>query len=211
MKSYRQFCSVARALDVVGDRWALLIVRDLLLGPRRYTDLAEGLPGIGSNVLATRLRELEAAGVVERRRLPAPTPVAVYDLTDEGRGLRSVVDALARWGAPRLSAPTDDDTVAPRWFVGSVGAVVDAGALDDGARFALVIDDVPFGLHVHDGVVSAGHRAPEQPLATLTGELPDLFALARGERAHARRIDVGGDRAAGRRLLAALTGCLPDG
>ena len=78
MKSYRQFCSVARALDVVGDRWALLVVRELLLGPRRYSDLLDGLPGVGTNVLATRLRELEEAGIVTRRRLPAPTAVTVY-------------------------------------------------------------------------------------------------------------------------------------
>ena len=81
MKSYREFCSVAKALDVIGDRWALLVVRELLLGPRRYTDLLEGLPGVGTNVLSTRLRELERAGVVIRRRLLPPTAVTVYELT----------------------------------------------------------------------------------------------------------------------------------
>ena len=95
VKSYRQFCSVAKALDVVGDRWALLVVRELLLGPRRYTDLLEGLPGIGTNVLSIRLRELRAAGIVTRRRLPAPAPATVYELTDDGLELRTVLQALA--------------------------------------------------------------------------------------------------------------------
>ena len=96
MKTYGEFCGVARALDVVGDRWALLVVRELLLGPRRYTDLLEGLPGIGTNVLSTRLRELEHAGVIERTQVPAPTPAVLYRLTDDGRDLGAQSDARGR-------------------------------------------------------------------------------------------------------------------
>jgi DNA-binding HxlR family transcriptional regulator len=208
VKSYKQFCSMARALDVVGDRWALLVVRELLLGPRRYTDLAAGLPGIGTNVLATRLRDLEAAGIIERRQLPVPTPVTVYELTDDGRDLRSVVDALGRWGARLLTSPAEDDTIAPRWLVTSISAAVDAGRLDDGAVFGLIIDDERFELAIRDGVMSARHGEAGDPIATLTGALHDFFATAKGKRSHRRRIDVGGDRTAGERLVEALTGCL---
>ena len=136
MKSYRQFCSVAKALDVIGDRWALLLVRELLLGPRRYTDLLEGLPGVGTNVLSTRLRELEATGIVIRRRLPAPTAVGA-EFTHDGRDLHRVVDALAQWGDRYLSAAAPGDTVEPRWFVTSLAAPVDASSLGDRAAFQL--------------------------------------------------------------------------
>src|SRR5712691_6598074 len=88
MKHYGQACAIARALDVVGERWSLLLVRELALGPRRYRDLATGLPGIPSNVLAARLKDLQAAGVITRRTLPAPTDVTVYELTDAGRALQ---------------------------------------------------------------------------------------------------------------------------
>ena len=91
MKTYGEFCSLAKSLDVVGDRWALLVVRELLLGPRRFTDLQDGLPGIGTNVLSTRLRELEAEGIVERNVVPSPTPAVLYELTDDGRDLKPVV------------------------------------------------------------------------------------------------------------------------
>ena len=89
MKSYSQYCPVAHALDLVGERWALLIVRELMLGQRRYTDLAEALPKIGTNILAARLRDLEAAGIVRKAKLPPPAAVSVYELTDTGRALDS--------------------------------------------------------------------------------------------------------------------------
>src|SRR2546421_12497777 len=98
-RSYQQFCGIARALDLAGERWALLVVRELVLGPKRFTDLRAGLPGIGSNVLAARLKELEQNGVVARRRLPPPAASAVYELTEYGRELEEVVLAFGRWGA----------------------------------------------------------------------------------------------------------------
>src|SRR5919202_4903626 len=102
--SYRQYCAVARGLDLVGERWTLLIVRDLLTGPKRYTDLLAGLPGIGTNLLATRLRELEQHGLVARRVLPPPAGSTVYELTDVGQTLEPVVLALGRWGRRLLGA-----------------------------------------------------------------------------------------------------------
>lgn len=117
MKSYQQYCSVARALDVVGDRWVLLIVRELLaLGPSRYSDLKRGLPGIASNLLAERLKAMEAEGLLERYDAPPPVGAAVYQLTARGRELQDVLHALAHWGLPRMSGGAQDgDAVQPQW------------------------------------------------------------------------------------------------
>src|SRR3954468_24706379 len=101
MRSYGQYCSVAKALDVVGERWTLLIVRELLAqGACRYTDLRAGLPGIATNLLADRLRELEAAGIVEREDAPPPIATTLFRLTERGAALEPVIYALGRWGAP---------------------------------------------------------------------------------------------------------------
>jgi DNA-binding HxlR family transcriptional regulator len=113
-RSYDQYCPVAEALDIVGDRWALLIVRELLIGSQRYRDLQVALPRIPPNVLATRLREFEEAGLVTRRELPPPAARTVYELTAEGRGLEAVVRSLARWGMQRLEPPGPDTEVSPR-------------------------------------------------------------------------------------------------
>jgi DNA-binding HxlR family transcriptional regulator len=99
LRTYGDPCGIARALDVVGERWALLVVRELLLGPKRFTDLRTGLPGASQNVLAQRLRELEQARVVRRRRLPPPARIWVYELTEWGLELEPVVLALGRWGS----------------------------------------------------------------------------------------------------------------
>src|SRR5260370_24599353 len=106
MRSYRQYCAVAKALDVIGDRWNLLIVRELLLrGPSRYTDLLHGLPGIATNLLADRLRELELAGVLSRQDAPPPVATTLFALTPRGGELAPVVDELGRWGAPLMAEP----------------------------------------------------------------------------------------------------------
>jgi DNA-binding HxlR family transcriptional regulator len=105
-RSYNDLCPIARALDVVGERWALLVVRELLLGPQRFSDLRAELPGVSSNLLTDRLRELEARGVVRRRVLPPPAGSSVYELTDRGHRLEAVLDALGDWGAAE-SPPAD--------------------------------------------------------------------------------------------------------
>src|SRR6478735_12030850 len=116
-KHYDQYCPVAHALDVVGDRWALLVVRELMQGPKRYTDLADGLPGIGTNILAARLRDLETAGVVAKKTLPPPAASRVYDLTEYGLELKPVMRELALWGARSLGPPTADDELFPGWLL----------------------------------------------------------------------------------------------
>lgn len=115
-RSYDQFCAAARALDSVGDRWTLLIVRELLAGPRRYTDLHADLPGVSTDVLASRLKDMEQSGLAVRRRLPPPAAASVYELTEHGRGLLPVLSALARWGTPALAERRPTDAVRAHWF-----------------------------------------------------------------------------------------------
>src|SRR5213076_2721880 len=109
-RKYGQGCGTAHALDLVGDRWALLVVRELVLGPKRFTDLREGLPGIGPNVLSQRLKELEEAEVVRQRVLPPPAGSSVYELTDWGLELEEVIVQLARWGARSPQLPREAET-----------------------------------------------------------------------------------------------------
>ncbi|MER6690871.1 winged helix-turn-helix transcriptional regulator [Streptomyces minutiscleroticus] len=115
-RSYDQYCSAARALDSVGDRWTLLIVRELLAGPRRYTDLHADLPGVSTDVLASRLRDMEREGLTTRRRLPPPGAAYVYELTARGRRLLPVLQALSAWGAPALGERAATDAVRAHWF-----------------------------------------------------------------------------------------------
>ena len=115
-KRYDQYCPIACSLGLVGERWTLLVVRELMHGPKRYTDLVDGLHGIGTNILAARLKELEAAGLVERRKLPPPAASTVYELTPTGQELRPVLHELARFGA-RLIGPPPLDALEPGWLV----------------------------------------------------------------------------------------------
>jgi DNA-binding HxlR family transcriptional regulator len=110
-RTYGQFCGFARALEVIGERWALLVIRDLTVGPRRFTDLRRGLPGIPTNILAARLKELEQAGVVRRRVLPRPAAAVVYELTEHGAELEDIVDRIGLWGAKSLGQPRPGEIV----------------------------------------------------------------------------------------------------
>jgi len=111
---------MAHALDLVGDRWALLVIRELMHGPKRYTDLVEALSGIGTNILAARLRDLEGHGVVTRRTLPPPAASKVYELTDYGRELKPAMRELALWGARSLGPPTDEDELFDGWLANAM-------------------------------------------------------------------------------------------
>ena len=116
MKPYDQYCPVAHALDLVGERWSLLLVRELQHGPLRYSDLHERLPRCSTNVLATRLRELEAGGVITKRKLPPPAASTVYELTETGASLAPVIGALARWGLQTLGPPPADIETPSGWL-----------------------------------------------------------------------------------------------
>jgi DNA-binding HxlR family transcriptional regulator len=122
MRSYGQYCSVAKALDVVGDRWTLLIIRELLLqGPCRYTDLRNGLPGIATNLLADRLSELEGAGLVRREEAAPPVATTLFHLTEAGAGLEPALEALVGWGLRYMTEPAEGDEFRSHWFTFPVG------------------------------------------------------------------------------------------
>jgi len=123
-RRYDQYCPIAHALDLVGDRWALLVVRELMHGQKRYTDLAANLSGIGTNVLAARLKELEAVGIVARTTLPPPAASRVYELTDYGKELRPAMRELALWGARSLGPPTEEDELFPGWLENALDVVL---------------------------------------------------------------------------------------
>jgi DNA-binding HxlR family transcriptional regulator len=152
MKRYDQYCPMAHALDMIGDRWELLIVRELMQGPKRYTDLAEGLPGIGTNILAARLRDLESAGVLAKRILPPPAASKVYELTDYGRELKPVMRELAIWGARSLGPPKPGDEFFPGWLVNPIDTILAPSAPK--GRFEFRVGDEVASLV--DGVAHAG-------------------------------------------------------
>jgi DNA-binding HxlR family transcriptional regulator len=114
-RTYRQYCHLAHALDAVGERWAMLVLRELFAGPKRFTDLVEGLPGIATNLLAARLRDLERDGVIRRTKLPPPAAVTVYELTELGADLRPALRELARWGAKITRSPRAGEKVRLEW------------------------------------------------------------------------------------------------
>jgi DNA-binding HxlR family transcriptional regulator len=181
-KRFEQYCPVAHALSLVGERWALLVVRELLRGPKRYTDLAAGLPGIGTNVLATRLRELEAAGVVQRRKLPPPAASTVYELTEYGTGLNEALYALARWGARSLGPPGPDDELYPEWGVNAFPALFNAEAARGLTEtYVLKIDDDVFTARLVNGSLEASLGAVDDADLVVEVDINTFFALTGGE------------------------------
>ena len=151
-RSYRQRCGIARALDLVGERWALLVVRELVLGPQRFTDLREGLPGIATNVLSQRLRQLERDGIVARRTLPPPAASNVYELTEYGRELVPIMLALGRWGARSMGPSSPEQKTHGRWFAVALQAFHDADAAADvTGKVALDLGDAQVTLRLDRG------------------------------------------------------------
>lgn len=141
---YQQYCALARALDVAGDRWTLLIVRELTPGARRFTDLIEGLPGISRKLLTERLRSLEYSGVVARRDLPPPAARQVYELTADGRDLASATAPLIAWGTRRMGAWKPDERFNERWPAVAMAALADREAprrRPDGRGLGVSLDD----------------------------------------------------------------------
>jgi DNA-binding HxlR family transcriptional regulator len=192
-KHYDQYCPVAHALDVVGDRWALLVVRELMLGPKRYTDLADGLPGIGTNILAARLRDLEAAGVVTKKTLPPPAASRVYDLTDYGRALKPVIRELALWGAQSLGPPTAEDELFPGWLLNPIEMIL--APLAPAGRFEFRAGDEIASLV--DGVAHAGPI--DDPDVLVEGDAAGLYNLFVERRLDA--VSIEGDRSLLEQLL----------
>jgi DNA-binding HxlR family transcriptional regulator len=177
MRTYGDRCGVARALDVIGERWAFLVVRELVLGPKRFSDLRAGLPRVAPDVLSQRLRELEGAGVLRRGTLPPPNGARVYELTDWGRELEPLVIGLGRWGS-RAPFPGGDADLGTDAFVIALKTLFDpaaAGGLD--ATFELRLADDVFRLAVRDRELTAARGAAEAPDVTIEADPGALAAV----------------------------------
>jgi DNA-binding HxlR family transcriptional regulator len=170
-RSYRQYCGAAVALDAIGERWSLLVARELLDGPKRYSDLLAGLPGVATDVLAARLRHLEAEGIVERRTLPPPAASRVYELTVEGRRLEPLLVELTRWGLARLdSRPADGVAFRAHWLSLSLRTMFRPGQV--GGRTLVVT------IEVDGDPVTA--RLTDAGVAVTPGTSPDATVTVRG-------------------------------
>jgi DNA-binding HxlR family transcriptional regulator len=199
-RTYGQYCGLARALDLVGERWALLVVRELLLGPKRFTDLLDGLPGVSTNVLATRLRQLERGGIVVRNQLPPPAASAVYELTGYGRALEEPVAALGRWGATSLGTHSSDQALRSEWLAVALTAFFHPEATDGAARvFEVRLREGVYGIRVADGALDVS-RGPadgadlvleaedEMLVGVLTGQVrPEELSVVEGDPAEVAR------------------------
>jgi DNA-binding HxlR family transcriptional regulator/putative sterol carrier protein len=196
-RAYGQYCGLARAAEIVGERWALLIVRDLLVGPRRFSDLLRGLPGIPTNVLTARLKALEEAGVVRRRLLPRPTSAIVYEMTEFGQELEDAVIAFGRWGAKTLAEPRDGEVITPDSMVMALRSTFRreaAGAVR--ASYELRMGDVVFHAVVDDGKVAVAEGSlPGADLVIEAG--PAIKAVMAGELTPAQAVEQGQVRLSG--------------
>jgi DNA-binding HxlR family transcriptional regulator len=180
-RSYDQFCGIARALDLVGGRWGLLIVRDLILGPKRFTDLRRGLPGIGTNVLAARLKELERDGVVARRMLPPPAASTVYELTEYGRAVEGPLLALGRWGALSMGARQPEQALRSEWFGVALKAFFrPEAAADLKAEIELRFDDGTLLARLDQGSLVVEPGSPNGADLVLETEVETLIGYLAG-------------------------------
>jgi DNA-binding HxlR family transcriptional regulator len=210
MRGYGDPCGIARTLGLVGERWALLVVRELVFGPKRFSDLRRGLAGISENVLSQRLRELEQAELVRRRRF-APSSLSAYELTERGRELEPVLAAMSRWGAHVPLAEGTNPELGVDALIFTLRATFDAGlaeGLDVVAHLRL--GDDHFRIRVRDGRFSARRTEPDDADVTITTTAPTLQALVLADHTLAKaersgEITISGDRAAAEHLLR----CLP--
>ena len=182
MRSYDEYCAVAKSLDVVGDRWTLLIVRELALrGACRYTDLRNGLPGIASNLLAERLRELEHAGVIAREDAPPPIATTLFRLTPRGEQLRPVLDELFRWGLPLMAEQKPSDAVRSHWLAGALESMLTDRQPDASpVTVELQTGDQPIVIETRDGAIHTRLGPADSADATLTGPPKPILGLLLG-------------------------------
>jgi DNA-binding HxlR family transcriptional regulator len=206
-RTYGEACGIPRALDRVGERWALMIVRELLLGPKRFTDIRAALPALSSDILAQRLRELDAAGVLRRRKLPPPAASQVYELTDWGLQLEPVIVALGRWGARAPAAPATAGMSFDAHIL-SLRTLFDPETAGDfAAVFDFRLDDEQrFRARVADGTLDLVRGDTGDADATVTTDAGTLLALAHrrvefDEALASGALELEGDRAAFERFL----------
>ena len=196
-RRYDDPCGIARALDIIGDRWALLVVRELIFGPKRFFQLRGGLHGVSPNVLSQRLRELEDAGVVRRYVLDPPSSVAVYELTGRGRALEPVLLELGRWGSQEPVIASGELSVSALLL--ALKTVFDPAAADANATFALCVDGDWFRVTVAGGSIDISRTRTEHPDVTLHTDVATLRSVAFGREPitgaeHDGRLAIGGDR-----------------
>jgi DNA-binding HxlR family transcriptional regulator len=211
MRSYDEYCAIAKSLDVVGDRWTLLIVRELSLrGACRYTDLRNGLPGIASNLLADRLRELEANGVVAREEAPPPIATTLYRLTPRGEQLRPVLMDLVRWGIPLMTEEQPGDAVRSHWLSWALELML-SDRRPDGPPLTVEVrtGDQPITVEARDGTIRTRLGPADDPTATLAGPPRPILGLLLGllELPDAQALDVAleGDRGVLDRIRGSFT------
>jgi DNA-binding HxlR family transcriptional regulator len=206
MRTYGDMCGIARALDVIGERWALLVVRELILGPKRFTDLRAGLPNIGPDVLSQRLRELEAAGLLSRRTLAPPAASRVYELTERGRALEPVLLALGEWGSTAPIPPGSPQLGVDSTII-ALRTLFDADAAKDlAATYELRLADQVFRARVAEGGLELERGEAPEADATIASDPWPLgamlwqgYALEDAERAGDASVE--GDRGAVARFL----------
>jgi len=205
-RTYGDGCGIAHALDLVGERWALLVVRELLLGPKRFTDLRDGLPNASPNVLAQRLRDLEQAAVVQRRKLPPPAGSWIYELTEWGRELKPIVITLGTWAVRSPSFP-HDAPVGTDSVILALSTFFDPGAAGDlSARYQLRLGENAFHVRVAAGVIEVDRGAAADPDAIIETDAVTLSQVIwngrdLAEASRAGDIKIDGDERAVARFL----------
>jgi DNA-binding HxlR family transcriptional regulator len=213
-RTYDQYCALAKALDLVGERWTLLIVRELFAGPQRFSDLLQTLPGIGNGLLATRLHEMQKAGLIEVVALPPPAATRVYQLTALGRQLDEAVTALGRWGATLLGPPGSELHQQPLWLLQSLAArtrqVPDSAASLAKLNVDILIDGQRHHVRVRSGRAIAGRGPHHEPQACITTTSEALYALGQAQMQiedvlQEGRIEISGDHDAAIQVLKVLT------
>jgi DNA-binding HxlR family transcriptional regulator len=209
-RSYRQACAVAKALDIVGNRWSLLIVRELLIGPRRFSDLMDALSGIGTNLLSQRLRELQEAGVVGKRTLPPPAGSVVYELSERGQDLAPAVLDLAHWGTPLLAAPKRGEEFRTQWLVLAGQAAFRPEAAPEAeisCELRASETDASY-FSISDGRFEISEGPLAEPDLVLVGKPSSLIELLAGQvsaaQALANGVEIKGERATLNTLLESL-------
>lgn len=208
-RTYDDPCGIARALDVVGERWALLVVRELVLGPKRFGQLRRGLPGMSPNVLSQRLRELEDAGVISKQELDPPASVVVYELTERGRELEPVLHALGRWGSAAPMA-SGNELSADALLVALKTMFSPRAARDLDATYQLVVDGDAYCVRVANGAIDIRRARTQQAIATLDTDRATLRSLVFGAASLDSAVATGAATITGpRRPLVRLLGLFP--
>jgi len=193
-RTYNQYCPLAHALDLVGERWTLLIIRNLFIGPKRFSDLLRGLPSIGTNILTARLKALEGSGLIQSRVLPPPAASSVYELTPYGRSLEAVMIALVMWGAQSLGEPQagqffSPDSVAVMLYM----LFTPAATANFSGVFAVRVESeafsANFSVKIHDKIITVDQESTNDPTLTLRADLPTFGALAARYMSYQEAID----------------------